>query len=111
MAAAVTIPENSTNVRLAPTPVRMGFRLLSYFLPTEAERRAAILFRTPRRPSSPRPPVVPGLLPHRARVISDGQSLPTWTFGEGPRAVLLVHGWSGHAAQMRGLIRPLVERG
>jgi pimeloyl-ACP methyl ester carboxylesterase len=89
----------------------MGFRLLSWLLPEEAERRAATLFRTPRRPATPRAPVVPGLTPHRARVVSDGNELPTWTFGQGPRAVLLVHGWNGHAAQMRSLIRPLVERG
>ncbi|MGZ3417718.1 MAG: alpha/beta fold hydrolase [Polyangiales bacterium] len=89
----------------------MGFKLLSWLLPEEAERRAAILFRTPRRPGASRAPVVPGLLPHHARVISDGNALPTWTFGQGPRAVLLVHGWSGHAAQMRALVKPLVERG
>ncbi|MBK6516554.1 MAG: alpha/beta fold hydrolase [Polyangiaceae bacterium] len=33
-----------------------------------------------------------------------------WSFGEGP-AVLLVHGWGGRGAQLRGFIEPLVSRG
>jgi pimeloyl-ACP methyl ester carboxylesterase len=36
--------------------------------------------------------------------------LATWTFGEGP-AVLLVHGWGGHAGRLFRFIDPLVAHG
>jgi pimeloyl-ACP methyl ester carboxylesterase len=36
--------------------------------------------------------------------------LAAWSWGEGP-AVLLVHGWSGHAGQMAGFVAPLVGAG
>ncbi|MCW5773587.1 MAG: alpha/beta fold hydrolase, partial [Rhodospirillaceae bacterium] len=36
--------------------------------------------------------------------------LRSWSFGTGP-AVLLVHGWSGYAAQFEAWIEPLVSAG
>ncbi|MGZ5446135.1 MAG: alpha/beta hydrolase [Thermoanaerobaculia bacterium] len=33
-----------------------------------------------------------------------------WSWGEGP-AVLLVHGWGGHAAQFQSFVEPLVRAG
>ena len=40
----------------------------------------------------------------------DGRLIPTWTWGEGPR-VLLLHGWGGRAAQLTAFEEPLVEAG
>jgi pimeloyl-ACP methyl ester carboxylesterase len=37
-------------------------------------------------------------------------SINAWSFGSGP-AVLLVHGWEGHAGQLSAFVRPIVERG
>jgi len=108
--AAVAVPKNSTNVRFAPVPVRLGFRVLSWLAPGEAERRAAILFRTPRRPARSSTPHVPGIASHFSTTLSEGVMLPTWSFGHGSRVALLVHGWSGHAGQMARFVRPLVER-
>jgi pimeloyl-ACP methyl ester carboxylesterase len=34
-----------------------------------------------------------------------------WRWGEGARAVLLLHGWGGYALQLSAFVRPLVERG
>lgn len=107
--AAVALPENRTNVRIAPAPVRLGFKVLSWLAPGEAERRAAILFRTPSRARSSAPHV-PGLSARRTTTVSRGLALPTWSFGQGRRVALLVHGWSGHAGQMASFVRPLVER-
>lgn len=41
-----------------------------------------------------------------------GRAIATWRWGsrDGP-AVLLVHGWGGHAAQMRGFVFPLLSAG
>lgn len=108
--AAVASSNNSTNVRFAPRPVRLGFRVLSWLAPGEAERRAAVLFRTPRRPAKPSAPRVPGYSAHASTTLSQGLALPTWSFGQGSRVALLVHGWSGHAGQMARFVRPLVER-
>lgn len=111
----VPVPEKSTTVRSsarrAPGPVRLGFRLLSLVAPRVADRRAARLFRTPRRPRRSSAPRVPGLVAEPGTTFSQGLGLPTWTFGAGARVALLVHGWNGHAGQMARLVAPLVERG
>jgi pimeloyl-ACP methyl ester carboxylesterase len=44
------------------------------------------------------------------RIPFDGTSLAASTWGEGP-VVLLVHGWGGNRAQMRGFVLPLVDAG
>jgi alpha-beta hydrolase superfamily lysophospholipase len=36
--------------------------------------------------------------------------LAAWSWGTGPK-VLLVHGWGAHAAQLRALVKPLVDAG
>ena len=42
--------------------------------------------------------------------IGDGAHVETWTWGSGPR-VLLVHGWGGRGAQLGAFVEPLVARG
>lgn len=39
-----------------------------------------------------------------------GRRLATWRWGEGP-AVLLVHGWGGHAGRLARFVTPLAEAG
>lgn len=39
-----------------------------------------------------------------------GRSVRAWAWGRGP-AVLLLHGWGGHAGQMHALVAPLLARG
>lgn len=40
-----------------------------------------------------------------------GLELATYAWGGGPRAVFLVHGWGGRAAQLSAFVVPLIERG
>jgi hypothetical protein len=40
----------------------------------------------------------------------DGRRIAMWTWGTGPR-VLLVHGWGGRGAQLGAFVEPLVARG
>lgn len=84
-----------------------------------AARRAATLFAIPSRtPSAAPAPMNGAVLRARAREVR-GAELATWEWtplaGDRARedapAVLLVHGWSGHASQMDGFVAPLVARG
>jgi pimeloyl-ACP methyl ester carboxylesterase len=102
-------PQKGTNVRMAA----MGWllRSLDAMAPAAAERLLWRLFSTPRRPRPARDPRADGLEAQPLHVASPARRrLAAWTWGTGP-AVLLVHGWSGHAGQMVAFIRPLVEAG
>lgn len=65
-------------------------------------RTALALFQTPRRSRH--------ALPGASFVEVNGQRLATWSYGRGP-TILLVHGWNGHAGQLRALVQPLVDAG
>jgi pimeloyl-ACP methyl ester carboxylesterase len=101
MPASLRLPQLSTNVRLAAS------RLL---FPDLAAAWAEHLFLTP--PARDAASAVDlldardGVLSHRGRLIG------TWSWGpaEAP-AVLLVHGWGGHAAQLRAFVQPLARAG
>jgi pimeloyl-ACP methyl ester carboxylesterase len=90
--------------------LRGGFPRLGRLSPRLSALLAELLFRTP--PRSPR-------LKREERALFSGRfsktpfrsgSLPTWTWGEGP-AVLLVHGWGGHAGRLTSFVRPLTNAG
>lgn len=90
--------------------LRGWVRVASRLAPRHAERLAARLFLTPRRrPAEPRP--VAGLRPERFELAVDGEQLVGWRWGTGGRKVLLVHGWSGRAADMSALAAALAARG
>ena len=92
--------------------LRASLDLLQRHAPAQAARLALRLFDTPLPPRllQPRPPMAPwqGLtLPFETR------RLQLWHRPDGaqrPR-VLLLHGWSGQAAQMRGLARACWDAG
>lgn len=101
MPVAVRLPQISTNVRLAAT------RLL---FPDVAAAWAERLFLTP--PARNAASAIE-LLDARERILSHrGRLIATWSWGpvDAP-AVLLVHGWGGHAAQLRGFVSPLLHAG
>ena len=107
-------PKFSTTVRFYAGLVRhrLAFRVLAPLAPHKAGDRARRLFLTPPR--------------HRYRdaeltALEEASpftvSMPTgrligWRWGrkEDP-AVVLVHGWGGRAAQLRGYVAPLTARG
>src|SRR6185295_1815526 len=75
-------------------------------VPPLAERWAARQFFTPRRT---RLGDRSALMSAR-RIRIDGRELAAWRWGDGP-AVLLVHGWEGHAGQLAAFVEPLLARG
>jgi pimeloyl-ACP methyl ester carboxylesterase len=84
--------------------VNAGMRFLDSVAPAAAQRLAFDWFGRPRRrPGRP----IGG---HGFRLTGDGPELAVWDWGEGP-TVLLVHGWNGNAAQLNGLVPPLVRAG
>lgn len=91
--------------------MRLGFRVGSVLFPQMAERRAAALMLTPRRRSASAVRAVPAGA--RSVVIpADGLILRGWEWGIGAKpTVVLVHGWSGIAADMAPLAMPLVDAG
>jgi pimeloyl-ACP methyl ester carboxylesterase len=102
MPASMRLPQISTNVRLAFSRLLLPDELAAAF----AER----LFLTP--PARDAASAVE-LLDARDRVLSHrGRLIATWSWGpvDAP-AVLLVHGWGGHAAQLRGFVQPLASAG
>ena len=100
---SVLLPQISTNVRLAAS------RLL---FPEVAAAAAERLFLTP----PPAPDAAASALDlidaRSAVVVHKGRHISTWRWGsrDAP-AVLLVHGWGGHAAQMRAFVFPLLRAG
>ena len=116
---ATTPPPSPAPSAPSPPPARppaLGLRLLrlwfaaaNWLLPALAERQAARLFLTPRR-RSPRDPEVPGHTARRLDLVAAGFPVVAWSWGEGP-AVLLVHGWSGRAADLSAMAAALAQSG
>jgi pimeloyl-ACP methyl ester carboxylesterase len=93
----------STNVR---------FLTGSLLLPEYAASLAERLFLTPPAPKLPQSTFFDFLDAHSSYVEYRGRNLATWRWGslEAP-AVLLAHGWGGHAAQLRGFVPRLLAEG
>lgn len=93
----------STNVR---------FLTGSLLLPEYAAALAERLFLSPPAPQLPQSTFFDFLDAHSSYVEYRGRNLATWRWGplDAP-AVLLAHGWGGHAAQMRGFAPRLLAEG
>jgi len=98
MAGMSTTSKISTNVRF------LWNRTLARISPAEADRKAVDQWATPYR----RPPSAP--LGKPFRIGAGLYDLSAWDEGEGP-TVLLIHGWNGHAGQMRAFVEPLLAAG
>ena len=90
--------------------IRESFRLLSFLPHSLSARWAEFLFLNPPRQARTR---------KERTILSRGRlhdvrfgngRLVTWRWGEGP-AVLLVHGWGGHAGRLTRFVVPLTEAG
>ena len=103
MALAHQLHRISTNVR---------FLTGSLLLPEHASALAERLFLTPPPPRLPQGTLFDFLDAHAGFVEVRGRRLATWRWGplEAP-AVLLAHGWVGHAAQLRGFVPRLLAEG
>jgi pimeloyl-ACP methyl ester carboxylesterase len=93
----------STNVR---------FLTGSLLLPEHAAALAERLFLTPPPPRLPQYALFDFLDAHASFVEHRGRNLASWRWGplDAP-AVLLAHGWGGHAAQLRGFVPRLLAAG
>lgn len=103
MPAALRLPRISTNVRFAASAL---------LFPELAGAWAERLFLTPPR-SRDAAATALDLIDARASFVQHkGRAIATWHWGgrEAP-AVLLAHGWGGHAAQMRPFVFPLLSAG
>jgi pimeloyl-ACP methyl ester carboxylesterase len=101
-----TIVRTDSRLRLLQLALRAGTRVA----PDATERWAASRFFVPRRP---RPAPLPEAfgLERRAWTLALGRErLAAWSWGEGP-AVLLAHGWEGHAGQLAPFVPALVAAG
>ena len=103
MPASLRLPRISTNVRFAAS---------AFFFPELAGAWAERLFLTPphRRDAAA---AALDLIDARASFVHHkGRVIATWRWGsrDAP-AVLLAHGWGGHAAQMRAFVFPLLSAG
>lgn len=97
------------SVRPSVRLLRLWFAVLGRVAPSLAERQTVKFFLTPRR-RAPRDPEVVGSPAQRIFVDSNGSRLAGWSWGSGP-TVLLVHGWSGRAADMSALATAFVGAG
>lgn len=106
--------QKSTTVRSqtqqTPSWLKAGFNLLERSAPQAAAALLQRLFTTPPHPA---------LRPEEKAVLAKarrwhskirGKMVAGYEWGEGP-AVLLMHGWGGHAGHMSGLVQPLVDAG
>ena len=103
MSVSHALHKISTNVR---------FLTGSLLLPEYAAALAERLFLTPPAPKLPQSTFFDFLDARSSFVEHRGRNLATWRWGatDAP-AVLLAHGWGGHAAQLRGFVPQLLAAG
>lgn len=90
--------------------IRLWVRLTSLLAPRYAERFSARLFLTPRkRPATPLS--IEGVTPEQFSLALNGEELVGWRWGRSESKVLLLHGWSGRAADMSHIAGALAARG
>jgi pimeloyl-ACP methyl ester carboxylesterase len=101
---------NARRRRIARSVLQSFFGFLSHLSPRIGAIPAELLFLSP--PPHRRTRAEAALLERGvpSRVPFAGGSLAVWTWGDGPR-VLLVHGWGGHAARLARFVGPLVAAG
>jgi pimeloyl-ACP methyl ester carboxylesterase len=103
MPASLSLPRISTNVRFAASAL---------LFPELAGAWAERLFLTPPRARDAAATAL-DLIDARSSLLQHkGRAIAMWRWGsrDAP-AVLLAHGWGGHAAQMRAFVFPLLSAG
>ena len=103
MSLSAALPKISTNVRFAAS---------SLLFPELAEAWAERLFLTPPRAKDAVTSAFDLIDARSSFIQHKGRAIATWRWGsrDAP-AVLLAHGWGGHAAQMRAFVFPLLCAG
>src|SRR6185437_6656155 len=103
MPASLSLPRISTNVRFAASAL---------LFPELAGAWAERMFLTPPRSADAAAAALDLIDARSSFVAHKGRAIATWRWGsrDAP-AVLLAHGWGGHAAQMRAFVFPLLSAG
>lgn len=101
--------KKSTNVRMGQRAVRVLFQVVNP-VPVVASELAMRIWATP--PRAPVRPAQAGWLAQAERLSFEAADTRVvgYAWGNGP-AVLLVHGWGGHAGQLTSFVPALVEAG
>src|SRR4051812_20538480 len=103
MPSTLRLPQISTNVRLVAS------RLL---FPDLAGAWAERLFLTPPKATDAAASALDLIDARSGCIVHKGRHIMTWRWGAADApAVLLAHGWGGHAAQMRAFVFPLLAAG
>jgi len=92
-------------------PVQLVNRGLSILAPGLAAVAAEQLFITVFRHRPPQREAEWAKSATELSIPSPYGDLAAWVWGNGPRTVLLVHGWAGRGLQMGAFVQPLVEAG
>lgn len=90
--------------------IRGALHLFYSIAPTRAAKLASFLFRRPRR----KPITYTWHLPVGAEdihVYHNLQKLVGYSWGDGDKTIVMVHGWESHLGRMLPLVRPLVNAG
>lgn len=110
-------PDKSTTVRVrrdprAPAWIRGGVKVLAAVSSDLAASAVTPLFFRSQRGMRFRDKER-ALFDRAARLLVpfEGERIAAWSFGQGPRTVVLVHGWNGRASQMAPFIEPLLASG
>ena len=90
--------------------LRLGFRALRGLSQDLAFRRAERLFCTPKRHRVPDAEQAVTRTSRSFELVSDGLKIRGYSWGEGPRVVLL-HGWEGRGSQLHTFVGPLMDAG
>ncbi len=92
-------------------PIRFGFQTIGRLFPKAAGKLTYTLFTTPRRRAQHR---VSDPTLEKARifeVLFAKQVLKGYSWGDGDKTILLVHGWESRGTAMRSFVDPFLEAG
>lgn len=105
-------PSSTSNSTIGRTNIpQRVFSALSQTAPWLAVRVAERLFVTPFRVSPPAREKEWARGAERFSIDSPFGRLAAWSWGSGPRTVLLVHGWAGRGTQLGACVEPLLAQG
>ena len=98
---------------LVPPYILRISRILTWISPTLASRFGARLFLTPFRYELPKREQEMDAQSRqwKVRVPDINREIVVYQYGDSPKKVLLVHGWSGRGTQMAVIAKHLLENG
>lgn len=111
-----TVQTNKKNeVGFAEKPalalLRTLFPVISFFAPGLATKASLKIFLTPQRFKTPGWEMEYQNTATRERLDVGGKPVEVYTWGDGPKTILLCHSWGGRGTQLASFVNPLVERG